>query len=360
MNSVRDVRFLVFGTRAIALVAYNEVMIEWDRGLRVCSSNADALYLDSRQARARSFVSHAHSDHIGAHEQIIATPQTIDLASLRTKVNKDRAISLAFGQEHDLDSHTRVRLHSAGHVLGSAMIHLTNERGSLLYTGDFRLRESLTVPIAEPVQADVLIMETTYGKPHFRFPPRSSVVSQLLEIVANALRQGIQPIVMGYSLGKAQEIVRILTDAGFVVTEHGAVNNLSDVYAHHGVSFGVRRRYRAVDFKGKNALPLEQRGVLVAPPSMARSGFVDHFDKKITIACSGWALLKGAKFRFGVDHALPISDHADFDELLEMVQRVNPKKVYTLHGFEQFVDTLRGKGIDAHLAKPDPQLRLFD
>jgi Cft2 family RNA processing exonuclease len=341
--------------------AYNIGMIEWDNALRISGGgDAEALYLDSRKARARSFVSHAHTDHIAPHGQIIATPQTIDLAALRTKVDRDRAISLSLGQEHVLDARTRVRLHSAGHVLGSAMIHLTNDRGSLLYTGDFRLRESLTVPIAQPVHADVLIMETTYGKPAFRFPPRNAVATQLLEIVAEAMREGIQPIVMGYSLGKAQEIVRILTDGGFTVTEHGAVSDLTDVYQQHGVTFGTRRRYRAVDFKGKKTLPLEERGVLVAPPSVARSGFIDHFDKKVTIMCSGWSLLKGAKFRFGVDHALPISDHADFDELLEMVERVNPKKVLTLHGYEQFVDTLRGRGINADLARPDPQLRLFE
>lgn len=329
-------------------------MIEWDGGLRV---RTGGLYLDSRRPRDCSFVSHAHSDHIAAHASAIGTRQTFDLARLRTQIAKE--IAIPFGVPHPVPG-GQATLHSAGHVLGSAMIHMTTDAGSLLYTGDFKLRPCLTVPSANPVPADLLIMETTYGKSLFRFPPRQTVAAQLIDLVDAALASGVQPIVMGYALGKAQEITRILTDAGFPVTEHGAVSNLSEVYEHHGVALGARRRYAAVDFKGPHALPLEQRGVLVAPPNVARSGFVEHFEKKVTIMCSGWSLLSGAKFRYGVDHVLPLSDHADFDELMELVERVNPRKVLTLHGFSEFADHLRSLGIDAETAKPDPQLRLFD
>lgn len=335
-------------------MGYNSAMIEWDEGPRVAGTN---LYLDSRRPRAVSFVSHAHTDHMASHETTLATPETLALAQHRIGIGT--AIPVPLGSEHLLPD-ARVRLLSAGHVLGSAMIHLTNDRGSLLYTGDFKLRECLTVPCAAPEPADVLVMETTFGKSLFRFPPRQLVIEQLVELVGKALREGVQPIVMGYSLGKAQEIVKILTSAGFRVTEHGAVANLSDIYEEHGVPLGDRRRYAAGDFRGKTPLTLEERGVLVAPPQMARTGFVDQFDKRLTIMLTGWAMLKGASFRYGVDHVLPISDHADFDELLELVDRVNPKKVFTLHGYAEFADTLRARGVDARTAKPDPQLRLFD
>jgi Cft2 family RNA processing exonuclease len=330
-------------------------MICWEDGLRVRDS---ALYLDSRFPRALSFVSHAHSDHIAEHEVAIATPATLALAERRIGLRD--VVPLPFGQEHRLGD-SRVRLTSAGHVLGSAMIHYETDSGSLLYTGDFKLRSCLTVPAAEPIRADCLIMESTFGKPMFRFPPWRQVADQLVDLVAGAMRSGRQPIVMGYSLGKAQEIVRILTDAGFPVTEHGAVANLSGVYEQQGVSLGPpRRRYAASDFRGPKALPLEERGVLVAPPNVARSFFVDQFEDKLTIMLSGWALLKGAQFRYGVDHVLPISDHADFDELLELIERVEPKEILTVHGFPEFADTLRDRGHKARTAKPEAQMRLFE
>jgi Cft2 family RNA processing exonuclease len=75
---------------------------------------------------------------------------------------------------------------------------------------------------------------------------------------------------------------------------------------------------------------------------------------------SGWAIDPNARYRYGVELALPLSDHADFDELLELIDRVRPKKVLAHHGFPQFVDHLKQRGIDAALARPDPQLSLFD
>ena len=73
----------------------------------------------------------------------------------------------------------------------------------------------------------------------------------------------------------------------------------------------------------------------------------------------GWGLMKNSIYRYGVDHALPLSDHADFDELLELIERVGPKKIFTHHGYREFAETLRGKGLDATCAKKDAQLTLF-
>ena len=101
------------------------------------------------------------------------------------------------------------------------------------------------------------------------------------------------------------------------------------------------------------------RGVLVAPPQVARSAFVTRFENPVRVMMSGWGLLKNAIYRYGVDHALPLSDHADFDELLELIERVAPRKIYTHHGYREFAETLRGNGLDATCAKPDAQLTLF-
>ena len=329
-------------------------MLEWADDLKLCGTE---LFLDSRRPRPRCFVSHAHSDHLAVHEEAIATPATRTLAEYRIGVR--RVTELEYGVDYDFCPHTRLRLLPAGHVFGSAMVHVTRPEGTLLYTGDFKLRECLTVGRATPCAADVLVMESTFGLPLFRFPPWKRVVDQLIEIVAGAFKEGRQPIVMGYSLGKAQEITRILTAAGFPVTAHGAVFQMNRIHEELGVPLGPHRRYSAADFHGPRALPLEERGALVAPPNVARGGFVTRFDNPCRVVLTGWAMMKNARFRYGVDHALPLSDHADFDELLELVERVNPKKVYSHHGYREFADTLRARGVDAELARPDGQLRLF-
>jgi Cft2 family RNA processing exonuclease len=329
-------------------------MLEWAEDLRVARTG---LYLDSRRPRRSCVVSHAHSDHLALHEHAVATAATSALAAHR--IGLRGATQLLYGQSFQFDADTAVRLHPAGHVLGSAMVHVTRPEGSLLYTGDFKLRDSLTVERPEPVPADYLVMETTYGLPVFRFPPRERVLTELAERVGAAIKAGRQPIVMGYSLGKAQEIVRILTDAGFAVTCHGAVHSMNRIYETFGVRLGPCRRYAFDDFHGPAALAPEERGVLVAPPSCARGGFVTRFDNPLRIVMTGWGLLKNAQYRYGVDHVLPLSDHADFDELLELIDRVRPRKIFTHHGYAEFVDTLRARGLDAELARPDPQMQLF-
>ena len=329
-------------------------MLEWADDLKLCGTE---LYLDSRHQRPRCFVSHAHSDHLGFHEHAIASRPTRALAEYR--IGLRGVTELGYHQEYSFCPRTTLRLLPAGHVLGSAMLHVTRPEGTLLYTGDFKLRDSLTVERAEVARADVLVMESTFGQPFFRFPPWRAVVDQLLGLIATAFKAGRQPVVMGYSLGKAQEITRILTDAGVPVTVHGAVFHSNRIYEEHGVTLGPYRRYNAWDFHGPRALPLEERGVLVAPPNVARNGFVTRFDNPLRVVLTGWGMLKNAPYRYGVDYVLPLSDHADFDELLELIERVNPKKIYSHHGYREFADILKARGHDAELARPDKQLQLF-
>ena len=330
-------------------------MLCWDSALKL--AHAD-LYLDSRDARSNCFISHAHSDHLGVHSRSIATPATVALATHRLGAGEFTAIE--YRTDFAFDRDTRLKLLPAGHILGSAMLRVVRPEGSLLYTGDFKLRPGLTVEQAQPERSDFLLMESTYGLPMFRFPPADEVSSRLVDLVAGAIRDGRQPIVMGYSLGKAQEITKILTSAGIVVTLHGAVHSLSGIYEQFGVALGYYRRYAFEDFHGPRALDLAERGALIAPPRVARTSFVSRFNNPCRIMMTGWAVLKNSIYRYGVDHALPLSDHADFDELLELIERVRPRKIYTHHGYKQFVDTLRARGHDAELARADEQMQLFD
>ena len=192
-------------------------MLTWDRALRLSGVE---LYLDSPEPKPACFISHAHSDHLGIHQRSIATAATAAFAGHR--VGLADATCVEFRNPYDFDHETRLELLPAGHVFqGAPMLHVTRLEGTLLYTGDFKLRSSLTVPQAEPVEADVLVMESTYGQPMFRFPAWESVAEQLVKLASSAMRHGRQPIVMGYSLGKAQEITRILSHAGIPVTLHG-------------------------------------------------------------------------------------------------------------------------------------------
>ena len=74
---------------------------------------------------------------------------------------------------------------------------------------------------------------------------------------------------------------------------------------------------------------------------------------------TGWAVDPNCRFRYHAHAAFPLSDHADYSDLVEFVKAVSPKKVYTLHGFAaEFAHDLRQLGYDAQPLSEEDQLSL--
>lgn len=321
------------------------IRVTFNRGIYLPDQD---LWLDPRDSKPFAFVSHAHADHIGRHQEVILSTGTAAL--MRARLAGDRI-------EHSLDFEQRaeirgldVTLYPAGHVLGSAQLFLESDAGSLLYTGDFKLRPGLS---AEPTgwrQADTLIMETTFGKPQFHFPPTEQVLAQMVGFCREAMEEGDQPVLFGYSLGKAQEILCALAAAGLPPMLHAAVHNMTRIYRKLRPDFPDFVKYDAKKMPGH---------VLIVPPNAARSVMVRRIRHRRTAVLTGWAITPGAHFRYGSDAAFPLSDHADYPDLLRYVELVQPKQVLTVHGYAtEFARDLRERGIDAWALGQNNQLDL--
>jgi DNA ligase-1 len=291
----------------------------------------------------------AHSDHIANHQEVIATPATARL--MRARLG-------AKGDEHLLDFEKRTRfrdfditLLSAGHILGSAQALLESERGSLLYTGDFKLRPGLSAEPAQWRHAETLVMETTYGLPKYRLPPTAEVIAQMVAFCQDALEDGAVPVLLGYSLGKSQEILCALLEAGLTPMLHGAVFQMTELYRELKPDFPTGYvRYDAAEVAGK---------VLLCPPSANRTLMIRRIKNRRTAVLTGWALDQGATYRYQCDAAFPLSDHADYTDLVRYVELVAPRRVLTLHGFAAaFAADLRQRGIEAWALSQENQLEL--
>jgi Cft2 family RNA processing exonuclease len=244
----------------------------------------------------------------------------------------------------------RLTTFPAGHCFGSAMLLAEDGQQSLLYTGDFKLDASATAEPAELPPADILVMESTFGLPRYRMPSRDQVIDELMTIVRDALAAGKTPVVHAYPLGKSQEITRIITSHGVPVLQHPVIFEISRIYEELGADLG---NYRA--FRGEH---LDGHAVVTLPRGM--NGFrLAGMRSTVSITATGWAIDRGTRFRWGVDHALPLSDHADFDQLIEAVKRVDPCEIYCTHGPGEFVDHLRDLGFNAFPLHPPRQRRLF-
>jgi Cft2 family RNA processing exonuclease len=250
------------------------------------------LYLDSRKKTINGYVSHAHGDHIAKHELTLCTPETADLLKLR--IQNPRCITIPYFQK-TMWKDTYITLFPAGHILGSAQIFIESGGSSLLYTGDFKTSKSFTVQPFVPVSADVVIMETTFGKPKFCFPPRDETEKKLVTIVGDKLKHNIIPVVFAYSLGKSQEALHILSHAGFSVAVDRSIIRYCRIYEKYGMRFGEYEKLDKENVQGK----------VVLLSAHKRSVFnLSRFGRTYTIYLSGWGMEEAARQRFRVDHEL--------------------------------------------------------
>ena len=305
------------------------------------------LWLDPHFGKERAFVSHAHSDHVARHGLTICTEITHQLMVVRKSVKKaGKVVSLPMREVFEWEG-WELRLLPAGHITGSAMLHLTRKAdgATLLYTGDYKLRQGLSAERCELMRADTLIMETTFGLPKYRFPSAEDVIAQMLAFVRDTLADGGIPVLQGYSLGKAQEILCALSDEGLPVMVHPSVAQITEVLAPHLGKLPQWRLFKADEAAGH---------VLVFPP-----GLKLDLPKMRTALLSGWAIQPSAKYRYGVDVAFPLSDHADHPELHETVEIVKPRRIYLVHGStREFAAELRLRGHDARALGAEDQLEL--
>jgi Cft2 family RNA processing exonuclease len=219
-----------------------------------------------------------------------------------------------------------------------------------LYTGDFKLDQPLTAEPVELPHADILIMESTFGRPRYRLPPRAEVVARLLELVDGALADGRTPVIHAYPLGKSQEVTKLLTMHGVPVQQHPVTFEISRIYQRCGIDLG-----EVMVFDGRRLAGC----AVVTLPQGTRNFRLSGLGRTVSIAVTGWAMDASAKYRLGVDHALPLSDHADFDQLIEAVNRIAPDEIYCTHGPLEFVGHLRDLGFNAHPLSTPRQRRLF-
>jgi putative mRNA 3-end processing factor len=318
------------------------VLFQPDPDIRLIHSE---IYLDPAEPRKVGIISHGHGDHIGRHEHFIATPATAEFVRIRNG-NDLQGTELPYKQKHVIEGWT-VELFPAGHILGSAMIRVSNGSGSLVYTGDFRLAPSYTAEPAEIAEADAVIMESTYGaSPEWIFPSREELRARLIDLVRDILKRDKTPVLLAYSLGKAQEVLAMLRSEPFPLLVHPNVGQLSAVYQRNGIDLGTYEVWRRQDLRGK---------VVIVPPHMTRE--IRRIPRGETVALTGWALRPHRGI--GADHGLPLSDHADFGELLSFAERSRTRVVYVTHGSRRFAEELRRRGIRAEFLRRRPQMRLF-
>lgn len=306
-------------------------MIKLENGIKC----GDFFSVDPTKRSELAVISHAHSDHLRAHKKLMATGPTIDLARLNYK--RFESTEVKYNEKFSIGP-ADIELTPAGHMLGSAQVIIDWRGERIVYTGDFKLEENLTCAKAEIHSCDTLLIDTTYGLPHYKFPPVLECREMLVEFVKINLSAEITPVVLAYSFGKAQEAMTIISKEGIEIDAYKKAFEAARIYEKHGV-----------DFPGLyllNEKPKPGRAVIL-PPGAFRHVDPRGWGRFKTCFLSGWTLDHSRRYIRGNGYGIPFSDHASFEDIIHYVETAKPKKVYTLFGPPDIAEYLRRIGFKA-------------
>jgi putative mRNA 3-end processing factor len=286
-----------------------------------------------------TFVSHAHVDHL--HRRGRKKIKTQVLASKETAL-----IAQARGYEivNAAEEHDGFQLVDTGHILGSRGLLIGDD---LYYTGDLSIRERAFMKPAKVPRARTLIIESTFGRPEYVFPPLSEITHRTNKIISEMYDLGIPVILMGYTLGKAQLLTKLFSHWDPIM--HDSVAKINSIYSELGVKLARGKTRKQAE--ERELLSKSSPWVMVAPLTSGRNAFVREMKDRygaVTIGFTGWAIASRYKYMMGLDYVIPLSDHCDYEELVTAVKQCRPEKVYTFHGFaKEFAEALCEMEFDA-------------
>jgi putative mRNA 3-end processing factor len=306
------------------------------------------LWFDCERKNALSFLSHAHAEFAGKNRRILATEKTVKILS--RGAGRIDALTSPFRRPFTLGP-LLLELHPAGHVLGSAQVLVERDGRRVVYTSDVLTRGSLTAERARAVPCDAIALPATYGLPMYRFPDRAEVAAGLVRFVERCLEDAATPVLIAEQIGLAQEVMRILGEAGHRMRVHGSIYDVAKVYVELGVNLPNVRRFGGSPARDE---------VVIFPPILRKHAAIRKLKKYRTAIVSGRAVEPGFAFVQRVDEAFPLADAVDHAELHAFVDETGARDVYLTGGHvEAFGAELRARGLRVFPLVPPVQLALF-
>lgn len=290
------------------------------------------IHVDPWRPVERAVITHAHGDHARRGSRQYLTSRR-GQGVLRARMGTDARIETLDWGERLRVGDAILSLHPAGHILGSAQVRIEVGGEVWVVSGDYKLTSDPTTTPFEPVGCHVFISECTFGLPVYRWPDPKEVFESILEWWEENAASQRTSVLFGYSLGKAQRLLAGIHErtgrhgAPGPILVHGAVHRLLAPYREAGIALP--------EVEMANRSSAEQAGgraLVVAPPSAGGTSWIRAFSPSSTAFASGWMRLRGTRRRRGGDRGFVLSDHVDWDGLLNAVEATGAQRVGLTHG----------------------------
>jgi putative mRNA 3-end processing factor len=314
-----------------------------DKGIYCPVAN---VYLDPWKPVDKAIISHGHSDHAYfGHKQYLTTHDAMPVIKYRLYL-QDNIQTLQYGEPLDING-VKFSFHPAGHIPGSAQIRVEYKGEVWVFSGDYKLQhDGISTPF-EPVKCHVFITESTFGLPIYKWKPQAEIFDDINRWWAKNKEEGKTSVIAGYTLGKAQRILKNIDPSIGKIFTHGAVHAVNQILKGQGIELPDAPRVT-------NEIPKEdlKGALIVCPPSAVGSPWMRRFLPYSLGVASGWMRLRGTRRRRGADRGFVLSDHVDWTDLNRAIKETGAEKVFVTHGYtELFAQYLNEMGIEAHEVK---------
>lgn len=305
------------------------------------------FYIDPWKPVDKAIITHAHSDHArGGSHSYLCHIHTRPLLQLRLGDHKFEAVE--WNQPLRINNVT-VSLHPAGHIIGSSQVRIEHKGEVWVFTGDFKTENDGLSGELEIVPCHTFITESTFGLPIYNWKPQAELFTNIQNWIMNNHREGKTSVLMAYSLGKAQRLLPCIEATGLPIFLHGAVFNVHQALVNAGWKLPPAERITQDTPKEKT-----KGAVVIAPGSADGTPWMKRFNPYSVGVCSGWMQVRGNLRRRNADAGFALSDHADWNGLLQTIRATGAQKVYATHGFQAAISRyLNENGIEAAEVKTE-------
>lgn len=283
------------------------------------------FYIDPWKPVDFAIITHGHADHArwGMRKYLC---HHFSVPILKSRIGETINVQGIGYNESLMINGVKVSLHPAGHIIGSAQIRLEYKGKVTVISGDYKVQDDgLSTPF-ELVKCHEFITESTFGLPIYNWATVEKQNEQLRNWVLLNQSNDKTSIFVGYSLGKAQRIMKALDGLGSL-NVHYSIGKLNLAYASVGIHLP---EYNIVDFR--EDVKFLNQGIVIVPPSLVDSNVIRKIPNRATALCSGWMQIRGARRWRSADAGFAVSDHADWKGLIEVVKGTEAEKVYVTHG----------------------------
>lgn len=303
------------------------------------------FYLDPWRPVDLAVISHGHGDHAKwGMKKYLCHDFTKPI--LQHRISPDIEVqSLPYGEQISING-VKLSFHPAGHIVGSAQIRLEYKGYVSVFSGDYKVQDDgLSTPF-EIVRCNEFVTESTFGLPIYNWLEPEQYAEQMKNWHLMNKEQGKTSVFIGYSLGKAQRIMKAVEGCGKIFV-HNSVAKINEAIESSGIQLP---EYKPVYFN--EDLKKINNEIVIVPPALLDSNMIRKIPNRATGLCSGWMQVRGSRRWRSADAGFAVSDHADWTGLLDTVKATGAEKVHVTHGqtavFSKYLNEL---GIEAYEVK---------